>query len=252
MTHLSSIPAKIKRSVTTTETILREETRHVKQTGKGKLATIRAKLKEIKVFLHYVKITYYNKPFLAVYLPTRATYSSIWMLVPGGLYNFQQLGFDPIGIQAVTAVASSISAVLAPINGLLNDKFKNPQYITAVEQATHYAAAAGRTIAPTPDIYMQVNTLESFSNGQLDWANKVGATLNRGKYRSTAKMLFRVINQVLNIVAGFAGAYIYQFLGASWLIAVTVPLIACGLAGYLVGSRKYSSYWNKQMEKEEK
>jgi hypothetical protein len=249
MTHLSSVSKKIMRSVTTTETILREETKYVKQLGKGKLVRIRGKLKEINAFLHYVNRTYFNRPFLAVYLPTRVSYSSIWMLVPGGLYNFQQLGFDPIGIQAVTAVASSISTALAPINGLLTDKFKNPQYITALEQAALYAAAAGRTIASTPDIYMQVNTLESFNSGQFDWANKLGATLNKGKYRSTAKMLFRVINQVLNIGAGFVGAYLYQFLGTSWLIAVTAPLIACGLAGYLIGSRKYSSYWNEQMEK---
>lgn len=176
-----SFPKRIKESIATTEVALREEAKHVKEIGNSQLEKLSSKLKEFKAFLSYVKVTYYSKPFLAVYLPTRATYGSIWMLVPGGLYNFQQLGFDPIGIQAVTAVASSISAALAPINGLLNDKFKNPQYITAVEQATQYAAAAGRTIASTPDIYMQVNTLESFSNGQLDWGNKLGATLNRGK-----------------------------------------------------------------------
>ena len=172
------------------------------------------------------------------------------MLIPGGLYNFQQLGFDPIGIQAVIAIGSSINAAVAPINGLLNDKFRNPQYITAVEQAAQFAAAAGRTIAPTPDMYIQVNALESFSNGQLDWGNKLESNLNRGKYRSTAKMLFRLVNQVLNIGAGFAGAYVYQFFGPLSLIVTTTPLVLCGLIGYLVGSRKYASYWNKQMEKE--
>jgi hypothetical protein len=195
-----------------------------------------------------VKETYYNKAFIAVYLPTRATYSSMWMLIPGGLYNFQQLGLDPVGIQTITAVAASISALLAPLNGLLNDKFKNPQYITAVEQAAQYAAAAGRTIAPTPDLYMQVNALESFSNGQLDWANKVGAILNKGRYRSTAKMLFRVVNQILNIGAGFCGAYIFQYLGSLTLIAFTTPLLICGLTGYLIGSKRYSNYWLNQMK----
>ena len=187
---------------------------------------------------------------MAVYIPTRATYGSIWMLIPGGVYNFQQLGFDPIGIQAVTAIASSINAALAPINGLLNDKFRNPQYITAVEQAAQFAAAAGRSIAATPDMYIRANALESFNAGQLDWGNKLGATLNRGKYRSTAKVLFTVINQVLNIAAGFVGAYVYQYYDPLSLIAITTPLVVYGLIGYLVGSRKYSDYWNKQMEKD--
>jgi hypothetical protein len=101
-----------------TEVILRQKTKHVKEKSNKKLAKLKVKIKEVKIFLRYVKETYYNKPFLAVYLPTRATYGSIWMLVPGGLYNFQQLGFDPIGIQAVTAIGASISAALAPINGL--------------------------------------------------------------------------------------------------------------------------------------
>jgi len=244
-----SFTSRIKKSIVSTEATLHGEARRIREMGHVRLERLRAKKRELGVFLHYVKETYYNKPFMAVYIPTRATYSSVWMLIPGGLYNFQQLGFDPVGIQAVTAIGSSINATLAPINGLLNDKFKNPQYITAVEQAAQYAAAAGRTIAPTPDMYIQANALESFSNGQLDWGNKVGATLNRGKYRSTAKMFFRVINQILNIGAGFAGAYIYQYLGPLSLIATTTPLVICGLIGYLVGSRKYSDYWNKQMEK---
>jgi ABC-type microcin C transport system permease subunit YejB len=99
-------------------------------------------------------------------------------------------------------------------------------------------------------MYVHVNALESFSNGQLDWANKLGSNLNKGKYRSTAKVLFRVVNQILNIVAGFSGAFIYQYFGPLALISVTTPLILCGLSGYLFGSRKYSDYWNKQMGKE--
>ena len=242
-----SFPSRIRESFVSTEVALHQEAKHIKEIAHSRLEKLRAKKRELGAFLRYVKETYYNKPFMAVYIPTRATYGSIWMLVPGGLYNFQQLGFDPIGIQAVTAIASSINAALAPINGLLNDKFKNPQYITAVEQAAQFAAAAGRTIAPTPDMYIRVNALESFSNGQLDWGNKLGATLNRGKYRSTAKMLFRLINTIINIGAGFAGAYIYQYFGPLPLIAATIPLVLSGLIGYLVGSRKYADYWNKQM-----
>ena len=245
-----SLPGKIRQSLVSTEVALHQEAERIREIGHSRLEKLRTKKRELGAFLRYVKATYYNKPFMAVYLPTRATYGSIWMLVPGGLFNFQQLGFDPIGIQAVTAIASSINATLAPINGLLNDKFKNPQYITAVEQAAQYAAAAGRTIAATPDMYMQVNALESFSAGQLDWGNKLGANLNRGKYRSTAKMFFRLVNQILNIGAGFAGAYVYQYLGPLSLIATTTPLVLCGLIGYLIGSRKYASYWDKQMERE--
>lgn len=64
-------------------------------------------------------------------------------------------------------------------------------------------------------------------------------------------MLFRVINQILNIGAGFAGAYIYQYVGPLALIGVTAPLVVCGLIGYLVGSRRYDDYWNREMKKED-
>ena len=62
-----------------------------------------------------------------------------------------------------------------------------------VRVSSQFAAAAGRTIVAAPDVYIAVNALESFSNGQLNWGNNLEANLNRGKYRLTAKMLFRLV-----------------------------------------------------------
>jgi len=214
-----------------------------------KFSKVRDKLRGFRAVLSYMKDTYFNKAFIAVYIPTRATYSSIWMLAPAGLYNFQQLGLDPLGIQTVTSIASSINAAVAPVNGLLNDKFKSPHYITAGDQAVSYVAAAGKTIAPTPDAFIQSNTIGSISSGELDWANKAGATLNRGQYRSTAKMVFTMINQGLNIGAGFIGAWVYLNYGAVTLIVATLPLAIFGISGYVRGSKKFEGYWNEQMEK---
>ena len=63
-----------------------------------------------------------------------------------------------------------------------------------VRVSSQFAAAAGRTIAAAPDVYIPVNTLESFSNGQLNRGNNLEVDPNRGKYRLTAKMLFRLVN----------------------------------------------------------
>ena len=214
-----------------------------------KFSRLRNKLKNLRAVLRYMKDTYFNKAFIAVYIPTRATYSSIWMLAPAGLYNFQQLGLDPVGIQTVTAVASSINAAVAPVNGLLNDKFKSPHYTTAGDQAVSYVAAAGKTIAPTPDAFLQSNAFGSINSGELDWAKKAGTTLNRGQYRSTAKMLFKMINQGLNIGAGFFGAWLYQNYGPTTLIVITLPMAIYGISAYIQGSKKFEEYWNDKMEK---
>jgi len=226
-----------------------EEIREIIKLDNGNLARVRNKLRDFKAVLRYMKSMYFNKAFIAVYIPTRATYSSIWMLAPAGLYNFQQLGLDPVGIQTVTAVASSMNAAIAPVNGLLNDKFKSPHYITASDQAVSYVAAAGKTIAPTPDAFIQSNTIGSISSGELDWANKYGATLNRGHYRSTAKMIFKMINQGLNIGAGFFGAWLYQNYGPTTLIVITLPMAIYGISAYIQGSKKFEEYWNDKMEK---
>jgi hypothetical protein len=134
MAHSLSFLFKIKQYTVTKKR--HGNTEQVQQLDNSQLSNLKAKIKGFTTFLSYVKETYYNKPFLAVYLPTRVTYDSIWMLAPGGLYIFQQLGFDPIGIQAITAIASSISAALAPINGLLTDKFSALLSIIGVVEAS--------------------------------------------------------------------------------------------------------------------
>ena len=202
----------------------------------------------IKVAFGYMRFMYLNKPFLASYVPSRFFYVSLWMLAPVVLYRFQQLQLDPIQIQMISTVAVCVSAIYGPINGIITDKvLKGKSYLsTALDRTVSYVSTVGRTVAPNPQLYTQAVALGGFNGGELDWSNKFGMTISRGKLMSTIKQILRVINLCLSTSSGFIGAGMYAAYGSTPLLALTSILATTGIVGYVIGSKKYRDYWMKK------
>ena len=205
------------------------------------------KIGRIRDAFWYIRLTYFNKPFVAVYLPSRLFYMSLWILAPVVLFNFQQLQLNPMEIQMVTTFATLVSAIYGPINGVFTDNvLKDKSYWTTVlDRTMQYVAQASRTVAPTQQAYIQAAVLEGLNGGELDWSNKYGLVVNNGKMMSTVKQIFKVINLALSTSSGFIGAFLCTTTGSTPLLALTSILAAIGITGYALGSRKYRQFWMK-------
>ena len=208
----------------------------------------RNKIRRIRDAFCYIGATYFNKPFMAVYVPSRLFYMSLWILAPVALFNFQQLQLNPMEIQVVTTFAALVSVVYGPINGVVTDNVpKNRSYLTTVlDRTMKYVSQATRTVAPTQQAYVQAAALGGLNGGELDWSNKYGMVVNNGKMMSTVKQIFNIINLALSTSSGFMGAFLCTICGSIPLLALTSTLAATGISGYALGSKKYSKFWVKR------
>lgn len=202
---------------------------------------------KIRDAFRYIRRMYFNKPFMAVYLPSRLFYMSLWILAPVALFKFQQLQLRPIDIQIVTSLITVVSVIYGPINGIITDKvLKDKSYWTTVmDRIMQYLAQAGRTIAPTHQSYIQAAALGGLNGGELDWSNKYGMVVNSGKMMSTVKQIFTIINLGLSTSSGFLGAFLYVTYGSTPLLVLTNILAIIGITGYVKGCRKYKDFWMK-------
>ena len=203
------------------------------------------KTRRVRDAFRYIRATYFNRPFVAVYVPSRLFYMSLWILTPVALFNFQQLQLNPIEIQVVATFATAVSAIYGPINGILTDKvLKDKSYWTTVlDRTMRYVSQASRTVAPTQQAYVNAAAIGGFSGGELDWSNKYGMVVNKGKMMSTVKQIFNIINLTLSTSSGFMGAFLCTIFGSIPLLALTSTIATVGISGYAVGSRKYSEFW---------
>jgi len=137
---------------------------------------MRNKICRIRDAFCYIGATYFNRPFMAVYVPSRLFYVSLWILAPVALFNFQQLQLNPIEIQVVATFATTVSAIYGPINGILTDNVpKDKSYWTTVlDRTMQYVSQASRTVAPTQQAYVNAAAIGGLSGGELDWSNKYG------------------------------------------------------------------------------
>ena len=203
------------------------------------------KIGRIRDAFCYIRLTYFNKPFMAVYLPSRVFYMSLWILAPVALFNFQQLQLNPMEIQMVTTFATVVSAIYGPLNGVFTDSYlKDKSYWTTVlDRTMQYIAEASRTVAPSQRAYIQAAVLGGLNGGELDWSNKFGIVVNNGKMMSTVKQIFKIVNLGLSTCSGFMGAFLCTCSGSIPLLALTSILAVTGITGYALGSRKYSKFW---------
>lgn len=201
----------------------------------------------IRDAFRYIGLKYFNKPFMAVYLPSRLFYVSLWTLAPVALFKFQQLQLSPIEIQIITTFVTLVSAIYGPMNGIFTDKFlKDKSYwTTVIDRIIQYVAHAGRTVAPTQQAYINAATLGGLNGGELDWSNKYGKVVNSGEMMSTVKQIFTTINLGLSTTSGFLGVFLYATFGSTPLLVLTNILAITGISGYVRGCRKYREFWTK-------
>ena len=214
----------------------------------GWQSRVKNKVKLIKVACGYMRSMYLNRPFLASYVPSRLFYISLWMLAPVALFSFQQLQLDPIQIQMVSSIAVCVSAIYGPINGIITDKvLKEKSYLsTALDRTVSYVSTVGRTLAPNPQLYTHAVAFGGFNGGELDWSNKFGMTVSRGKLMSTIKQVLSLVNLCLSTCSGFIGVGLYATYGPTTLLVLTSILATAGIGTYIIGSKKYKDYWIKK------
>lgn len=210
-------------------------------------ARVKDKLRTIKEVSSYMRSIYFTDQFMVTYIPSRFFHASLWMLAPVATYKFQQLGLDPIQIQTVTTIGQVASAIYGPINGIVTDKLKSESYwTTAADRIMRYAWEAAQTVAPDSNTYTRMSVISGIYAGELDWENKFGMTVHRGKLISTAKQIFKLMNAGMMITFGYIGASMYNAYGIYPLLASTAIMAATGITGYMMGSRKYKDYWERK------